>query len=569
MRQELESLLARVQSTLIAGKAQESTNKSSTEQAINQAQKKLEQFNQLAKAGEYRQAREKWLEARRLLWDNYPTDAQYNKSEIRAIWLDRGTIVKTKTEADLAVIFDRLAQAGINTVFFETVNASYPIYPSQVAPEQNPLTRGWDPLKIAIKLAHERKMELHAWVWIFAAANQGHNRLLKLPTNYLGPVLSRHPDWINKSQSGDNFDRGPEYKKAFFDPANPQARRYLFSLLDEIATNYDVDGIQLDYVRYPFQSPKGENSFGYGKSSRWLFKDMTGVDPIGLKPNSPLWRQWLGFRIRQIDSFVETASKMLKQKRPDLVISAAVFPYPSQERLLRIQQNWEEWGKKNWVDLMAVMTYALDTGTLEEKTQPLLENTSAGGALVVPGLRIVKIPDAVMVDQVQLMRNMPTLGYALFAVEGFNTNLNLQEILNRTQGSILENQSEPIPYRQPFQSAAFRYRSLQQEWNLLLNENKLQISQVGLTEWKTQASVLAKSLQELAQSPSAPQVKKVQNLLASFNRRFPTWLKQQNTISQYQVEVWQSRLSSVEKLLNYGQRNFFSENPLELGYRSR
>ncbi|NEQ63802.1 MAG: hypothetical protein F6K53_43515, partial [Moorea sp. SIO4A1] len=42
---------------------------------------------------------------------------------------------------------------------------------------------GWDPLKAAVKLAHERGMELHAWVWMFAAANQRHNAVLDQPAD--------------------------------------------------------------------------------------------------------------------------------------------------------------------------------------------------------------------------------------------------------------------------------------------------------------------------------------------------------------------------------------------------
>ncbi|MHC5832554.1 MAG: family 10 glycosylhydrolase, partial [Nostoc sp.] len=97
-----------------------------------------------------------------------------------------GTIVRAGSKAGLAQIFDRLAQAGINTVFFETVNAGYTIYPSQVAKEQNPLIRGWDPLAEAVKLAHERDMELHAWVWTFAAGNQRHNQIINANPNYPG-----------------------------------------------------------------------------------------------------------------------------------------------------------------------------------------------------------------------------------------------------------------------------------------------------------------------------------------------------------------------------------------------
>jgi len=566
LRQELENLIARIESSLITAKAKNTAQSQlASEQAITESKKKLEQFNQLVEKGNYKEAREKWLETRRLLWDKYPTNIRYNQSEIRAIWLDRGTLVNAKTEKDLAVIFDHFAQAGINTVFLETVNSGYPIYHSLVAPEQNPLTRDWDRLRIAIKLAHERKMELHAWVWIFAAANQGHNAILNLPKNYLGPILSRHPDWINKSKSGEDFDRGLQYRKAFLDPGNPQARQYILSILEEIVTNYDVDGIQLDYIRYPFQLNNPGRMFGYGKSSRWLFKNQTGVDPLSLTPSSPLWSQWINFRIHLIDSFVETASTMLRQKRPNLVISAAVFPYPLRDRLLKIQQNWEEWGKNNWVDMFAVMTYAMDTDTLEEKTQPLLKNASAGSALIVPGLRLLKVPDSVMADQVQLMRNLPTLGYVLFAAEGFSANTNFQEILNRTQGSIQNNTNEPIPYRQPFQSAVWRYQSLQQEWNLLISENRLNISQDNLNEWKSQANQLSDSLQRLAKVPSVETLKQTQDLLTSFKGHFPLWLKQQKTISQYQVEIWQSRLASVERLLNYGQRTVLGENRLQLG----
>ena len=116
---------------------------------------------------------------------SYPVNDHLAQPEIRAIWLDRGTIVKARSKKDLEPLFDRMAKAGINTVFMETVNASYPIYPSRIAPEQNPMTKGWDPLQASIELAHERGMELHAWLWAFAAANQGHNAILGQPKHYL------------------------------------------------------------------------------------------------------------------------------------------------------------------------------------------------------------------------------------------------------------------------------------------------------------------------------------------------------------------------------------------------
>ncbi|MGB3789220.1 MAG: family 10 glycosylhydrolase, partial [Phormidesmis sp.] len=116
-----------------------------------------------------------------------------SKPAVRSIWLDRETIVNAGSVEGLAQIFDRFKAAGINTVFVETVNAGYPIYESAIAPEKNPLIKGWDPLQAAIDLGKRHDMEIHAWVWLFAAGNQAHNRIVGLPNSYPGPILSANP----------------------------------------------------------------------------------------------------------------------------------------------------------------------------------------------------------------------------------------------------------------------------------------------------------------------------------------------------------------------------------------
>ncbi|MEM7595261.1 MAG: family 10 glycosylhydrolase, partial [Cyanobacteria bacterium P01_A01_bin.83] len=299
--------------------------------ALQLAVRKLARFQYLATQKKFAEAQLEWTAAKQALWDNYPRSRPVAESEVRGMWLDRGTIVKAKSEADLAQVFDRMAMAGINTVFFETLNSSYTIYPSTVAPQQNPLVKGWDPLQAAVKLAHERDMELHAWVWTFAAVNQRHNTILGLPRTHLGPVLSRHQDWAMTDQQGSRFHYSSG--KVFLDPANPQVKDYLDSLITEIATEYDVDGIHLDYIRYPFESLNGKVTYGYGAAARQKFHNLTGFDPIDLDPAHPLWSRWTEFRVEQIDNFVESVSQNLKRLRPELILSTAVFPMPQQERL--------------------------------------------------------------------------------------------------------------------------------------------------------------------------------------------------------------------------------------------
>ncbi|MGK7881981.1 MAG: family 10 glycosylhydrolase [Crocosphaera sp.] len=564
MTEELSNLIVRFESTLIASLAnnQPISNQNNlalgqSQEALQQAKLSLQQFQGLLQQKQYKQARQVWLKARRSLWDNYPSDRSVAQPEVRAMWLDRGSIVKTSSEAELAVLFDRMAEAGINTVFMETVNASYPIYPSKVAPEQNPLTKGWDPLKVAIKLAHERNMELHAWVWVFAAANQGHNKVLEQPKNYLGPVLSRNPDWGITDKKGNYFDQGQQFKKAFLDPANPRVQDYLLSLFDEIVRNYDVDGIQFDYIRYPFQQPQINQTFGYSKSSRYLFQEMTGVDPIEISPGHRLWNQWTEFRVNQVDSFVARASRHLKKVKPELIVSASVFPIEQRDRLFRLQQNWEKWMRKEWVDMIVLMTYALDTDNLEERIKLVFDDSLSRSALVIPGLRLLKVPDPVTIDQLQFVRNLPISGFSLFATE--NLTPSLQGLLSRVQSS--EN-TQPLPYRQPFKTALLRYQSLQKEWRFLADKQRLKMDKNTLKNIDNQGQKLEKALEQLAMKPSQQNLKIAQQTLKEFKQQFPNWMRNHKQIYTYQVQVWENRLETLDKLLVYGERKIISNSRL-------
>ncbi|AFY83221.1 glycoside hydrolase family 10 protein [Oscillatoria acuminata] len=522
-----------------------------THEAIATARSLLLEFPQLVQQQDYAGARAKWVEIRDLLWQHYPTNGLLAQPEIRAIWLDRGSIVRAGSEQGLTRIFDNLAAAGINTVFFETINAGYPIYPSQVAPQQNPLIGNWDPLAVAVKLAHDRGMELHAWVWTFAAGNQRHNVLLNLDSNYPGPVIAANPDWAGYTNEGQMIPRGQT--KPFLDPANPEVRRYLLNLLEEIATRYDVDGVQLDYIRYPFQDPSAERSYGYGKVARQEFQNLTGVDPMTISPSDrDLWQQWTDFRVRQVDSFVSDASQLLRSLRSDLILSVAVFPLNPHDRRNRIQQNWEEWARRGEVDLIVPMTYAMDTNRLQQLTQPWINQEDLGAALMLPAIRLLDLPEIIAVDQIQALRNQSVGGYALFAAENLNPVLN--GIFQRTQGPSALGDRTPIPYREPFAAAAARFAGLQREWQFLRDTEELSMREVDLNEFEDKGVQLTQALEELARDPSGPNLQQTRSVLMEFRGQFRGWMNLYSLQKPYQIQTWENRLQTLDDLLNYGDQ---------------
>lgn len=584
MRQELENLIGRFESALLSADAatsqvslQVSSNPSDISHndgtlvaavssaglqasqpidaqatsVLMQAQQILETFPDLVAQGDYAAARQQWLEARQLLWDNFPTDRPLAQPEIRAMWLDRGTIVNARSRQGLARLFDQLSAAGINTVFFETVNAGYPIYPSQIAPQQNPLTRGWDPLADAVELAHERGMELHAWVWTFAAGNTRHNSLVNMPDNYLGPLLSAHPDWANYDNRGNPIP--PGQTKPFLDPANPTVRSYLLRLFQEIVTRYDVDGLQLDYIRYPFQDPSAGRSYGYGLAARQRFQQLTGVDPTTISPSDRhLWEQWTTFRTEQVNTFVAETSRVLRRLNPNLILSVAVFPLSEHERIQKIQQDWETWAQRGDVDLIVTMSYAADTNRLERLVNPWIANADLGPVLVLPSIRLLNLPTAATVDQLQAIRDMPAGGYSLFAVADLNETL--QSIFNRTQGTLTGPHSdEPIPYRQPFQAAVARYNTLRREWSFMFSQSQLWIREDQFAEWSSQSEALAEALEQLAEQPSDQHLRHAKTVLRDFCDRFEGWMALQSLNDSYRIRIWENHLETLEVLLNYGE----------------
>jgi uncharacterized lipoprotein YddW (UPF0748 family) len=571
LQQELENLIGRVESAHLAASVDNTnvTNTASTpveqvqvastkpgavipsrEQVLAQARVVAKNLPQLIASKNYGLARQQWQTTRANLWRQFPVNQRLAPAEIRSVWLDRGTIVRAGSVEGLAQIFDRLAQSGINTVFFETVNAGYTIYPSQVAPQQNPLIKGWDPLAAAVKLAHERDMELHAWVWTFAAGNQRHNQILNINPDYPGPVLAAHPDWANSDSSGNIIPVGQT--KPFFDPANPQLRQYLLKLYAEIVTRYDVDGLHLDYIRYPFQDAVAGRTYGYGKAARAQFQQITGVDPIDISPSQPdLWQKWTEFRTQQVDSFVAQVSGELRQKRASLILSVAVFPLPELERIQKIQQNWEVWARRGDIDLIVPMTYALDTSGFQRLAQPWIASTKLGSTLLVPGIRLLSLPTIGTFDQLQLVRDSAAGGYALFAVENFNHEL--EKLFGSTQKKIETNKSEPIPYRQPFQAAAVRYSAMQREWKFVLQNDQLVVAKT-VSDFNNQAAVLQSALNQLATSPSASNLLAARASLTRFQSQFRVLMSQEVIENSYQVKAWENRLVSIERLLRYGER---------------
>lgn len=172
------------------------------------------------------------------------------KYEVRAVWLTtiggldwphsyaRSEAAAGMQQQELCDILDRLKAANVNTVLLQTRIRGTVIYPSIYEPWDGCLSGipgiapGYDALKFAIDECHKRGMELHAWIVTVPVGKwnkEGCRNLRK-----------RYPAMIQKI--GD---------EGYMNPECDETAVYLSRLCHEITENYDVDGIHLDYIRYP------------------------------------------------------------------------------------------------------------------------------------------------------------------------------------------------------------------------------------------------------------------------------------------------------------------------------
>ena len=172
------------------------------------------------------------------------------KQELRAVWLTtlegldwpstKGTslAVEQKQKQELRNILDQLKKANVNTILFQTRIRGTVTYPSRIEPWDGCVSGrfgtapNYDPLQFAIEETHKRGMEIHAWVVTVPTGKWNSYGARNLRQTH--PELMRHVG-----------------EDACLNPEDSRTADYIASICEEITQRYDIDGIHLDYIRYP------------------------------------------------------------------------------------------------------------------------------------------------------------------------------------------------------------------------------------------------------------------------------------------------------------------------------
>nr|WP_300168073.1 family 10 glycosylhydrolase [uncultured Flavonifractor sp.] len=177
-----------------------------------------------------------------------------NPDQFRAVWVStvyrldypsKATTDPAVLKADADKILQTCADLGMTAVILQVRPSADALYPSNYYPWSADLTGrqgqapadGFDPLEYWVEQAHALGLELHAWINPFRVTKGGQSEYDSLTAGHPAKV---HPDWVVEYDG-----------KYYFDPGLPDVREYIIQSAEELARNYDIDGIHLDDYFYP------------------------------------------------------------------------------------------------------------------------------------------------------------------------------------------------------------------------------------------------------------------------------------------------------------------------------
>jgi uncharacterized lipoprotein YddW (UPF0748 family) len=192
----------------------------------------------------------------------------------------------------------------------------------------------------------------------------------------------------------------------------------------DVLKNYPVDGLHFDYVR--FASP----DFDYSRTSliqfeKWLKPQLTNDERRELKAalkQNPLAAadkfsaKFAEFQRAQVTALVERIYRAVKKRRPEVLVSAAVFANDENAYTRRFQ-DWRRWLQMGILDVACPMAYSTDTAVFQKQIEVATTTAHAAKRNVWAGIGAYRIPSDSAVEKINVARALKTQGFILFSYD--------------------------------------------------------------------------------------------------------------------------------------------------------
>lgn len=356
-------------------------------------------------------------------------------NEVRALWVTRATL---GSPGAIESMVNAARANGFNTLIVQVRGRADAYYVSSLEPRASDLTTrpDFDPLAVTIALAHQAGLAVHAWVVVNLVSSA-----YELPASR-DHLVYRQPEWLmvprDLAAEMLNIDpRSPEYtgrlarwtrprsadvEGLYISPLNPAVSKHLADVVGELARRYPVDGVHLDYARYP------NDAFDYSRTALQQFKQAIrpelseaertradsreAIDPLAYP--ELFATQWDAFRRSRLTAIVMRLRTVIKTARPSAAVSAAVVADLSQAFETRFQ-DWRTWLDQSLLDVICPMAYTRDVAVFEKQIATVQD--LAGDRPVWAGIGAYRMTSSETLQHIAAARRLNAAGIALFSYE--------------------------------------------------------------------------------------------------------------------------------------------------------
>lgn len=356
--------------------------------------------------------------------------------EVRGLWVVRFSLA---TPASVQAVVERASSAGFNTLVVQVRGRGDAFYMSALEPRGGALAAqpaAFDPLREIIAAAHARGMGVHAWVNVnlvgdlTSVANDprhladAHPEALMVPRALARELVGMRPSdpryaerLLAWSRANDNRVEG-----LYSSPGSAPVRERVAAVTADLVERYDLDGIHLDYIRYPGPD------FDYSASALAAFRDWAAArldadlrrrldraaerDPLVWADSLP--ELWGGFRREQVTSLLRRIHLGVKTRRPWVMVSAAVLPDTIDARRDRLQ-DWPNWARAGLLDAVAPMAYTRDDGRFRGQIEGVM--AAVPGTEVWAGIGSYLAGLKGTITKISIARELGSRGVLLFSYD--------------------------------------------------------------------------------------------------------------------------------------------------------
>ncbi len=364
----------------------------------------------------------------------------------KGVWI---TARQLRPENSAVEIVKNACELGLNALFVQVVVGGYAYYRSKILPISEYIGER-DALQEIIQEAHKYGIQVHAWV------NSVLFWSLRTPPKDSNHVYYQHPDWFLVDDNGKNirYYTKEEFLRAGFDglflePRKKEVRDFIASIFEEIASNYDVDGVHFDFIRYPGYA------YGYDDEIRKGFVSEYTYDPIFTpyisRIKSPHWNTvrtknlyeryaeykfkiWNDTRVAAVREVVREVRKRVKKINPKIEISAAVFANVG-SAYISLGQDWRTWNAEGLLDITVPMAYTPYVKTFEKYLDYCTAGKGNSRLLMGIGVWFDTFNKNFVKKQLQMVKeSKETDGFVIFAYVHLKESGELRKIVKEFTG---------------------------------------------------------------------------------------------------------------------------------------